>query len=113
MTDSFDKYCPLVAILPSNTVHLIMDIIEVTPAEQPYETLKEQLLFHYQMSEYEKLDKLFTMPDLGGRKPSAMLATMLEVCPHGEERSRISPDCFCTAYPESFVSCSRMRTFPI
>jgi hypothetical protein len=54
MTDSFDKYCHL-------------DIIEVTPAEQPYETLKEQLLFHFQMSEYEKLDKLFAMPDLGGR----------------------------------------------
>jgi hypothetical protein len=47
-----------------------MDIIEVTPAKQPYETLKEQLLSHFQMSEYERLDELFTMPDLGGRKLS-------------------------------------------
>jgi hypothetical protein len=33
MTDSFDKYCHLVAVLPSDTVRLIMDIIEVTHAE--------------------------------------------------------------------------------
>jgi hypothetical protein len=62
-----------------------MDIIEVTPALQPYEMLKERLLSHFQMSEYERLDKLFTMPDLGGRNLSAMLAAMLEVCPRGEE----------------------------
>jgi hypothetical protein len=88
MTDSFDKYCHLVAVLPPDTVRLVMDIIEVTPNQQPYETLKERLLLHFRMSEYERLDKLFTMPDLGGRKPSAMLAAMLEVCPRCEDWTR-------------------------
>jgi hypothetical protein len=88
MTDSFDKYCHLVAVLPPDTVRLVMDIIEVTPAQQPYEILKERLLSHFKMSEYERLDKLFTMLELGGRKPSAMLAAMLEVCPRGEENTR-------------------------
>jgi hypothetical protein len=88
MTDSFDKYCHLVAVLPPDTVRLVMDIIEVTPAQQPYETLKERLLSHFKLSEYEWLEKLFTMPELGSRKPSAMLAAMLEVCPRGEEGTR-------------------------
>jgi hypothetical protein len=79
MTDSFDKYCHLVAVMPPDTVRLVMDIIEVTPAQQPYETLKERLLSHFKLSKYERLEKLFTMPELSSRKPSAML----EVCPRG------------------------------
>jgi hypothetical protein len=67
MTDSFDKHCHLVAVLPPDTVLLVMDIIEVTPSQQPYETLKEHLLSHFKMSEYERLETLFTMPELGGR----------------------------------------------
>jgi hypothetical protein len=35
----------------------------------------------------ERLDKLFTMTKLNGRKPAAMLAAMLEVCPLGEKNS--------------------------
>jgi hypothetical protein len=88
MKDSFDKYYHLVAVLPPDMDRLVMDIIKVTPAQQPYETLKERLLSHFKMSEYERLERLFTMPELGGRKPSAMLAAMLEVCPRGEENTR-------------------------
>jgi hypothetical protein len=69
-------------VLPPDTVRLVMDIIEVTPAL--HEMLKEWLFSHFQMSEYERLDKLFTMPDLGGRKPTVML----EMCPRGEEQTR-------------------------
>jgi hypothetical protein len=47
----------LVAVLPPDTVRLVMYIIEVTPAQQPYEILKERLLSHFKMSEYERLDK--------------------------------------------------------
>jgi hypothetical protein len=79
MMDSFGKYCHLVAVLPPDTVRLVTDIIEVTPAQQPYETFKVPLLSHFKMSEYERLEKLFTMPELGGRKLSAMLAIMQEV----------------------------------
>jgi hypothetical protein len=40
-TDSFNKYCHLAVVLPPDTIRLMMDIIDVTPAQQPYETLKE------------------------------------------------------------------------
>jgi hypothetical protein len=36
MTDSFDKYCRLVAMSPPDTVSLVVDIIKVTPTQQPY-----------------------------------------------------------------------------
>ncbi len=87
VTDSFDEYCHLMASLPPESVRLVMDIVEVPPAVNPYETLKERLLSQLQLSEYERLDQLFTMPGLGGRKPSAMLAAMLELCPRGEENT--------------------------
>jgi hypothetical protein len=35
----------------------------------------------------ERLDKLFTMTKMIGRKPAAMLAAMLEVCPRREKNS--------------------------
>jgi hypothetical protein len=35
----------------------------------------------------ERLDKLFTMTKMSGRKPAAMLAAMLEVCPRREKNS--------------------------
>jgi hypothetical protein len=40
-----------------------MDIIEVTPSEQPYERLKKRLLTHFKMLVKEWLNKLFMMPD--------------------------------------------------
>jgi hypothetical protein len=88
VTDSFDKYCHLMASLPPESVCLVMDIVEVPPAVNPYETLKERLLSQLQLSEYERLDQLFTMPGLGSRKLLAMLAAMLELCPRGEENTR-------------------------
>jgi hypothetical protein len=74
-------------VLPPDTVRLVMDVIEGTLAQRPQETLKDRPLSHIKLSELERLDKLFTMPDLGGRKPSVILAAMLEVCPHREEKT--------------------------
>ncbi len=89
------------ALLPPDTVRLVMDVIEVTPAQRPYEILKDRPPSHFKLSEYERLDKLFTMPDLGGRKPSAILAAMLEVCPHREEKTRTFAGLFLHRLPES------------
>ncbi len=46
-----DKYY-LVAVLPSDTVSLDMDTMEVTTTQQPYETLKNRLLYYFKLSEY-------------------------------------------------------------
>jgi hypothetical protein len=47
-----DKYYHLVAVLPPDAVSLDMDIMEVTPTQRPYETLKNRLLYYFKLSEY-------------------------------------------------------------
>jgi hypothetical protein len=106
MTDSFNKYCHLVAVLPPDTVRLIMDIIEVMPDLQLYETLKERLLSHYQMSEYKRLDKLFTMPDLGSRK----LSPCWKCVPVARSRPARLLGCSYTACLGNSAFCWPMRT---
>jgi hypothetical protein len=60
LAKSFDRYCHLAAVLPSDTVGLVMDIIVVIPTQQSYQTLKERLLSLFKLPWYERLDKLFT-----------------------------------------------------
>ncbi len=43
----------------------------------------------HQLSDFQKAEKLFLMQSLGGRKPSEMMAAMLEVCPRGEEKTNL------------------------
>ena len=99
VTDSMDKYCHVVAVLPTDTVRLIMDLVEETPDERPYEAVKDRLVSHLRLSEYERLDRLCNLPALGAKKPSAMLAAMLELCPRGEEKSRLFAGMFLQRLP--------------
>jgi hypothetical protein len=39
--------------------------------------------------DFQKAKKLFLMQPLGSRKPSEMMATMLEFCPRREERTNL------------------------
>jgi hypothetical protein len=41
------------------------------------------------LSGYKRAEKLFNMPPLGSRKPSDLMAAMLEVCPRGEEKAEL------------------------
>jgi hypothetical protein len=43
----------------------------------------------HQLSDFQKAEKLFLMPPLGSRKPSEMMAAMLETCPRGEEKTNL------------------------
>jgi hypothetical protein len=60
MAKSFARYCHLAAVLPSDTVGLVMDIIVVVPTQQSYQTLKERLLSLFKLPWYARLDKVFT-----------------------------------------------------
>jgi uncharacterized membrane protein YgcG len=99
VTRSFDKYCHLLAGLPEESLRLVLDIAEQPPADDPYEALKERLLSSHQLSDFQRLEKLFDMPDLGAQKPSAMMAAMLEVCPRGEEKSKLFSGLFLRRLP--------------
>ncbi len=68
---------------PSTTI----DVVEHPPERLPYSALKQSLLDSHQLSDYQRVTALHKMEPLGGRKPSELLASMLELCPRGHETS--------------------------
>lgn len=79
------KFDLLVSSLSKDSVGLVIDIIENPPADRPYSVLRARLLSSHQLTDYQRVEKLLHMEPLGGRKPSELLAAMLELCPRGEE----------------------------
>jgi hypothetical protein len=86
VTRQFNKYCLVVEALPHESLRLVADLIEAVPADDPYAVLKGRLLSAHQLTDFQRADSLFDMPALGARKPSQMMAAMLEVCPRGAEK---------------------------
>ena len=81
------KYDLLANSLTRESSSLAVDIIESPPPSYPYTTLKQRLLSAHQLTEYQKIAQLLKMGPLGGRRPSELLAAMLELCPRGEEKN--------------------------
>jgi hypothetical protein len=89
LTDQVQRYYHVVLVLPHESLRLVADIVEVPPAEEPYITLKQRLIASHQLTGFQRAEKLLQMPLLGARKPSDLMAAMLEVCPCGEEKTEI------------------------
>jgi hypothetical protein len=87
--DEFHRYCLVVSVLPHESLRLVADIVETPPATQQYTAIKERLLASHQLTGYQRAEKLFAMPALGARKPSDLMAAMLEICPRGEEKTEL------------------------
>ncbi len=51
--------------------------------------MKDRLLETHVLWDFEKMEMLFKVPNLGAHKPSQLLTSMLEVCPINEEKSKI------------------------
>ena len=85
ITEEDEKFAYVSNALPYETMRLVADIVVTPPEVRPYSALKERLLFAHQLSGVQKASRVMAMPDLGDRRPSAMLAAMLEFCPIGEE----------------------------
>jgi hypothetical protein len=81
------RYDYLVSALTKEAVSLVLDVVEHPPERLPYSALKQSLLDSHQLSDYQKIAALHKMEPLGGRKPSELLASMLELCPRGHETS--------------------------
>jgi len=54
-----------------------------------YELLKEQLLCLYDKGEKDRCRRLLSMPPLGGRRPSELMAEMLQLCPRDDVDGKI------------------------
>ena len=65
------------------------DLVETTPAEDPYTQLKERLLAVHQLTPYHRGEKLLDLPSLGANKPSELMHQMLELCPKEDETTTL------------------------
>jgi hypothetical protein len=88
ITEDNDRYLCLIAALPREAFHLVAYLVERDdqPADA-YAQLRAALLTSHTMSDYQRVELLSRLEPLGGRKPSDLLAVMLELCPRGHETS--------------------------
>jgi hypothetical protein len=81
------KFDVVVGLLPRANLRQVMDVIENPHAETPYTALKSRLVSAHELTKFQRIEALFKVEPLGARKPSDLLAQMLELCPRGEEKS--------------------------
>jgi hypothetical protein len=55
--------------------------VDAAPEATPYTFLRARIFETYHLSDYEKWDMLVKMEPVGSRKPSQLLATIMEYCP--------------------------------
>jgi hypothetical protein len=99
LTGSFDKFCHAVAALQHDALLLIADILQSLP-EDLFATLQARLLASHRLMDYQRAEKLVTMLALGAWQPSQLMAAMLEMCPAGDEKSKIFPALFLQRLPQ-------------
>jgi hypothetical protein len=88
VTSEAQRFDNLVAALPRDSVRLVLDVLENPSATTPYTQLKARLLASHELTDFQRIEKLHQMGDLGDRKPSDLLASMLELCPRGHEANK-------------------------
>jgi hypothetical protein len=86
--EEWDRYDCVISALSKESLRMVMDVITAPPDDDPYLTIKDRLLSSHELTDYQRIEQLLAMDGLGSRRPSELLAHMLEVCPAGEERSK-------------------------
>jgi uncharacterized membrane protein YgcG len=100
ITDQRVKYYNVLSALPESSVNLVIDLVEMPePPQDAYVQLRDRLFGAHQLSDYQKIETLFAMPTLGGKKPSEMLADMTRMCPRAEVNSMFFTYCFLQRLP--------------
>ena len=60
------------------------DILELRPLPlDAFNRLQDRLVSTHSLDAYQRLDQLLVLPELGGQRPTGLLATMLQLCPPG------------------------------
>ena len=98
-TNSRRKFFRVLNALPEDITRQVADLIESVPEVSPYETLKARLLGAAKVTDFQRAEKLMALPTLGDRKPSDLLATMLEICPRGWEKENFFTFLFMSRLP--------------
>ena len=84
VVESRQKFIYVANALPYDALTLVSDLVTAPPQEDPYRALKERLLISHKLTTVQMAEKVLDLPALGDRRPSQLLAAMVEFCPAGE-----------------------------
>ena len=76
-----ERFCHVTAALDKLSLKKVVHLVITPHPALPYSKLKEALLASHQLTDFQRVELLHSMEHLGSRKPSELLANMLELCP--------------------------------
>jgi hypothetical protein len=82
--DPVARYYHVLSLLSQDAVRLVRHVLHEDTGPASYDNLRTSLLSSHSLSNYQKMERMMRLPPLGDRKPSVMLAEMLEYCLAGE-----------------------------
>ena len=89
VADPVARYFHVLAALSQDAVRLVRHVLHTETSAASYAALKAALLASHSLSNYQKMERMMKLPPLGDRKPSVMLAEMLEFCTAGESSTAV------------------------
>jgi hypothetical protein len=114
VTSQRQKFAYVADALPYESLCLVADLVESPPAAEPYNILKDRLMMSHQLTPVQKAMKLLELPDLGNRRPSQLLADLLQDCPAGEQETAFFRASFLKRLPaEVQVHLSKTDALPM
>jgi hypothetical protein len=81
VTEQQTMFDHIICKLPADVIAAVRDLALTPPADTPYDALKERLLSSFKPSKWEQVSKLLHFPDLGDRRPTALMDAMLATLP--------------------------------
>jgi hypothetical protein len=89
VADPVARYYHVLSSLSQDAVRLVRHVLHQETGPDSYGNLRTSLLASHSLSNYQKMERMMKLPPLGDRKPSVMLAEMLEYCPTGESTTAV------------------------
>ncbi len=94
-----DRFCLVAAALDKDTVRQVVHLVAEPDPVAPYTRLKDALLASHVLTDFQRVELLLALGPLGDRKPSQLLAEMLELCPRDEHGSKLFAALFLQRMP--------------
>ncbi len=85
--EEWDRFDHTIAALSKETIQLCFHAVAHPDDDEPYTVLKEDQLQQHTLTMYQRIERLLAIGPLGSRRPSQLLAEMMELCPDDEEAS--------------------------
>ncbi len=97
--EEWDRFDFAIAALSKEVIQLCFAPVAHPDKDEPYTRLKENLLQQHSRMKYQRIERLHAVGGLGSRRPSQLLAEMMELCPDEEEASCFFVFLFFSASP--------------